>query len=340
MLEVGPLAFNDPISLRGTILHEFEHLHHTEKAIAAVERWRATEPKLEFAAWLEKQLEDGQDVAARPRRDPRAGLERHRGDRVAGLPAQLHVDLPPARRWTTSSRFTSLVHLSEEWTAGRARGPRRDDRAAAGLPRDAGRAASRRAWTRSSRRSRTSPSGTGSGRELRHDTASVPSVAVRETPRRRRALPRPLRPRSGRLHRHAVHARRPAPTPRSTSTPTSRSTPSRVALHFPPGLVGNPNAADKCPVATFENGVCPAAPASAAWSRRRGWRSRSPATSTTSRRSPGEPARLGHLGPRPDQEPGRRSRCGPTAGSTRRSPRWSPARSGWPRSTSRSTARS
>ena len=35
MLEVGPLAFNDPISLRGTILHEFEHLHHTEKAIAA-----------------------------------------------------------------------------------------------------------------------------------------------------------------------------------------------------------------------------------------------------------------------------------------------------------------
>ncbi len=58
-LEVGPLAFNDPISLRGTVLHEFEHVHHTEKAIAAVERWRATEPKLEFAAWLEKQKETG-----------------------------------------------------------------------------------------------------------------------------------------------------------------------------------------------------------------------------------------------------------------------------------------
>src|SRR4051812_46315088 len=34
--------------------------------------------------------------------------------------------------------------------------------------------------------------------------------------------------------------------------------PSRVALHFPPGLVGNPNAAAKCPIATFENGACPA----------------------------------------------------------------------------------
>jgi hypothetical protein len=35
------------------------------------------------------------------------------------------------------------------------------------------------------------------------------------------------------------------------------STPKRVALHFPPGLVGNPNAADKCAVATFEAGLCP-----------------------------------------------------------------------------------
>jgi hypothetical protein len=34
------------------------------------------------------------------------------------------------------------------------------------------------------------------------------------------------------------------------------STPSHVALHLPPGLVGNPNAAAKCPVATFEHGIC------------------------------------------------------------------------------------
>jgi hypothetical protein len=32
--------------------------------------------------------------------------------------------------------------------------------------------------------------------------------------------------------------------------------PASVALHFPPGLVGNPNAAVKCPVATFEAGGC------------------------------------------------------------------------------------
>jgi hypothetical protein len=36
------------------------------------------------------------------------------------------------------------------------------------------------------------------------------------------------------------------------------STPKRVALHFPPGLVGNPNAVPKCAVATFEAGLCPA----------------------------------------------------------------------------------
>ena len=36
------------------------------------------------------------------------------------------------------------------------------------------------------------------------------------------------------------------------------ATPNRVALHLPPGLVGNPNAAAKCPVATFEAGGCPA----------------------------------------------------------------------------------
>ena len=39
---------------------------------------------------------------------------------------------------------------------------------------------------------------------------------------------------------------------------TFADTPSRVALHFPPGLVGNPNAATKCPIATFETGICPA----------------------------------------------------------------------------------
>src|SRR4051812_38170281 len=40
---------------------------------------------------------------------------------------------------------------------------------------------------------------------------------------------------------------------------TFAASPSSVSLHLPPGLVGNPHAADKCPVATFESGTCPAA---------------------------------------------------------------------------------
>jgi hypothetical protein len=40
---------------------------------------------------------------------------------------------------------------------------------------------------------------------------------------------------------------------------TFATTPGRVALHLPPGLVGNPNAAAKCPVATFRSGTCPGA---------------------------------------------------------------------------------
>jgi hypothetical protein len=35
-------------------------------------------------------------------------------------------------------------------------------------------------------------------------------------------------------------------------------TPARVALHLPPGLIGNPSAADRCPRQTFETGTCPA----------------------------------------------------------------------------------
>ena len=72
-------------------------------------------------------------------------------------------------------------------------------------------------------------------------------------------------------------------------------------LHLPPGLVGNPNAAAKCAGATFEAGsaACPNAQVG------RGGRARpAPATSTTSRRTPGEPARLGISILRPDQEPG------------------------------------
>lgn len=40
---------------------------------------------------------------------------------------------------------------------------------------------------------------------------------------------------------------------------TFASSPKSLVLHLPPGLVGNPNAVAKCPIATFEAGGCPAA---------------------------------------------------------------------------------
>ena len=143
MLEVGPLAFNDPISLRGTILHEFEHLHHTEKAIAAIERWRATEPKLEFAAWLEEQKKTGRMSLLDHgviREQVSSGTNATEAlAYMRGFIATFHL-----RPLDDIDRFTSLVHLSR--TSGRGPGTRSRTRrrAAAGVPRDAQRAASRR----------------------------------------------------------------------------------------------------------------------------------------------------------------------------------------------------
>jgi hypothetical protein len=58
-LEVGPLAFGDLISLRSTLLHEFTHLGHATKTIAAVKEWRETELKLPFSAWLDRRRRAG-----------------------------------------------------------------------------------------------------------------------------------------------------------------------------------------------------------------------------------------------------------------------------------------
>jgi hypothetical protein len=58
-LVVGPGSFGDLVSLRATLLHEFSHVNHATKTIAAVERWRATERKLPFDRWLNRQVEAG-----------------------------------------------------------------------------------------------------------------------------------------------------------------------------------------------------------------------------------------------------------------------------------------
>ncbi|WP_028062593.1 hypothetical protein [Solirubrobacter soli] len=114
MLEIGPLAFNNPISLRGTVLHEFEHIHHTEKAIEAVGRWRATEPRDDFPVWLDKQLKRGKISALDHgviREQVSSGTEATESlAYLTGFMATYHL-----RPLDDIELFTSLVHLADEW---------------------------------------------------------------------------------------------------------------------------------------------------------------------------------------------------------------------------------
>jgi hypothetical protein len=114
MLEIGPLAFNNPISLRGTVLHEFEHIHHTEKAIAAIERWRATEPKDDFPTWLNEQKKRGRISPLDHgiiREQVSSGTEATETlAYLRGFTATFHL-----RPLDDIELFTSLVHLADEW---------------------------------------------------------------------------------------------------------------------------------------------------------------------------------------------------------------------------------
>ena len=69
------------------------------------------------------------------------------------------------------------------------------------------------------------------------------------------------------------------------------TTPGRVALHLPPGLVGNPNAASRCALQTFRAASCAAASRVGIGLGEERRSSRSPAASTTS--SPSRASRRG-----------------------------------------------
>jgi hypothetical protein len=73
---------------------------------------------------------------------------------------------------------------------------------------------------------------------------------------------------------------------------TFASSPSHVALHLPPGLVGNPSAAPRCPLATFRSGTCPGASQVGTASATSGLFSLSGGVFNLEP-EPGEPARLG-----------------------------------------------
>jgi hypothetical protein len=58
-LELGPGAFEDLPSLRGTILHELAHVNHAVQAIEAVTRWRAETTDGKFLTWLAREKKAG-----------------------------------------------------------------------------------------------------------------------------------------------------------------------------------------------------------------------------------------------------------------------------------------
>jgi hypothetical protein len=119
-LEVGPFAFEDVISLRGTIQHEFSHVHHAEKAIAAVERWRATEPKLEFLVWLDDQKEKGK-LSALDTTIIKGQVKGETGATEAlsylrGFMTTYHVrELDEVGDAADTKLFGSLGYLMQEW---------------------------------------------------------------------------------------------------------------------------------------------------------------------------------------------------------------------------------
>jgi hypothetical protein len=109
--ELTPLAFDNRISLRGTVLHEFEHIHHTEKAIAAIERWRATEPKLEFLTWLEEKSKLSALDQNVIREQVTSGSQATEAlAYMRGFMATFHL-----RALDDPERFVSLHHLAGEW---------------------------------------------------------------------------------------------------------------------------------------------------------------------------------------------------------------------------------
>ena len=71
------------------------------------------------------------------------------------------------------------------------------------------------------------------------------------------------------------------------------TTPSHVALHLPPGLVGNPSAASKCPIATFKAGGCSPASQVGTASATPSLGIPIPGVVYNLEPQPGEPARLG-----------------------------------------------
>ncbi len=121
-LELGPLAFGDLVALRGTLLHEYEHMRHSEKAIEAVQLWRATTSDGDFVPWLERRHKAGKvdavDLAVI--KQEVAGLSNNTESLayLAGFMATYHLrplaEFPDDDAGDTKL-FKPVVEIADEW---------------------------------------------------------------------------------------------------------------------------------------------------------------------------------------------------------------------------------
>ena len=121
-LEVGPLAFGDLVALRGTLLHEYEHMRHAEKAIEAVQLWRATTSDGDFEAWLTRRQKAGKvdavDFAVIKQQVEGLSNNTESLAYLAGFTATYHLrslaEFPDDDAGDTKL-FKPVVELADEW---------------------------------------------------------------------------------------------------------------------------------------------------------------------------------------------------------------------------------
>ncbi len=121
-LEVGPLAFGDLVALRGTLLHEYEHMRHAEKAIEAVQLWRATTSDGDFEAWLARRHKAGKvdavDFAVIKQQVEGLSNNTESLAYLAGFTATYHLrslaEFPDDDAGDTKL-FKPVVELADEW---------------------------------------------------------------------------------------------------------------------------------------------------------------------------------------------------------------------------------
>jgi len=122
-LELGPGAFEDLASLRGTILHELAHVNHAVQAIEAVTRWRAQTTDGTFLTWLAREKKKGRIDAvdfAVIKEEVEGGTENTEAlayvvSFIASYDAVALSTMPAGDAIVDLRIFGRLVQLADEW---------------------------------------------------------------------------------------------------------------------------------------------------------------------------------------------------------------------------------